>query len=65
MEELTVGIKVECDPISVQCIKVIRDILDLPISEIKARIANNEYVFVGDSAEDETIDTIINIYEKL
>ena len=65
MEDLTVGIKVECDPVPAQCIKVLRDILDLSISEIKTRIINNEYVFVGDSAEDETIDTIIKIYEKL
>lgn len=65
MESMDIGIKALCEPISAQCIKILRDILGISISEIKSRISNSEYIYSGDSAEDETIDTVIRIYEGL
>lgn len=65
MNDLTLGIKAEIESPSAKCIKVIRDILGLPISEIKNRLMNHDYIYAEDSAEDETVNTVISLYEKL
>lgn len=65
MNDLTIGIKIDDRAITAQGIKVIRGILSLSISEIKERVATGAYLYVGDSAEDEVVDTIILLYEKL
>ena len=60
-----IGIKVPVDSPIVKVVKIVRDIDPLPISEIKRRVKDSDYLLTYDYCSEEGVDTIIRCYMDL
>lgn len=60
-----VGIKVNGTSIPAKCIMIIKKYEDLPISEVKQRIENNQYILVCDYIDDNGIKAVLGLYSEL
>jgi hypothetical protein len=60
-----IGIKVPETASVLKCVAVLRKLLPLQISEIKRRIENREYLFLGSFVDMEEVDLALSICRSL
>ena len=61
----TIGLKVNKEFFSAECIKIIRSVNEMSISEIKNKILNEDYILTSDDVDDDGIMQIVNLYTLL
>lgn len=61
----TLGLQIAETNISVQGIKIIRDEMNMSISDIKRRVAQNAYIVECDAVDEEGLALIIRLFSKL
>lgn len=64
-ENSIIGIKINELNISAKCIMIIRKYQDLPISEIKQKIEDNQYILTCDYIDDNGIKSVLELYNEL
>lgn len=64
-EDSIVGIKINGTTITAKCIMIIKKYQDLPISEIKKKIEDNQYILICDYIDDKGIKNILELYNEL
>ena len=64
-EDSIVGIKINGTTIPAKCIMIIKKYQDLPISEIKKKIEDNQYILICDYIDDKGIKNILELYNEL
>lgn len=65
MNNDTIGIKLVDKTISAKGIKIVRNLTGSSISEIKAKVQNDNMLYECDSVDDDGLNLIIKIYEEL
>ena len=60
-----IGIKVPVDSSVVKVIKTVKDIEPLPISEIKRRLNDSDYLLTYNMSSEEGVNNIIKCYKEL
>ena len=60
-----VGIKVNETTILAKCIMIIKKYQDLPISEIKQKIEDYQYILTCDYIDDSGIKSVLGLYNEL
>jgi len=64
-ENSIIGIKINETDIPAKCIMIIKKYQDLPISEIKQKIEDNQYVLTCDYIDDTGIKYVLELYHDL
>ena len=64
-EDSIVGIKINGTDIPTKCIMIIRKYQDIPISEIKQKIWDGQYILICDYIDDKGIKNILELYNEL
>lgn len=60
-----IGIKINEKNIPAKCIMIIRKYQDIPMSEIKQKIEDNQYILKCDYIDDNGIKSVLGLYNEL
>ena len=60
-----IGIKINEKDIPAKCIMIIRKYQDIPMSEIKQKIEDNQYILKCDYIDDNRIKSVLGLYNEL